>query len=228
MSEKIRKLFSRISPKYDFMTHFLSMGIDRRWRNEAANEAIINKNSYRLLDAATGTGDFAIAISKLAALHARDVRIEGIDFVPEMVAQAKAKSKRLGINTINFRVGDVTHLDYQDESFNVVSSAFSLRNIDDLTAFLKEMRRVLKKKGKIILLEMAEPDNYTEQLFFSVYSHFISLAGMFADKEAYDWLVSSIGEFNKHEFVREMKAAGFRNVRTRDLFPVAFIAVGEK
>ncbi|MGA3020478.1 MAG: ubiquinone/menaquinone biosynthesis methyltransferase [Candidatus Micrarchaeales archaeon] len=228
MSKKIRRMFSRISPEYDFMNHLLSMGIDRKWRNEAANEAIISKKAYRLLDAATGTGDFAIEISKLASHNTKDVRIEGMDFVPEMVAKAKSKTKLLGIDTINFKVGDVTRSGYRNESFNVVTSAFSLRNLDDLAYFLTEMRRVLKKRGKIVLLEMARPDNEIQRLFFSVYSHFIKLAGMFVDKEAYSWLVSSIEEFDKNELVREMKVVGFRNIRIRTLFPVAFIAVGEK
>jgi demethylmenaquinone methyltransferase / 2-methoxy-6-polyprenyl-1,4-benzoquinol methylase len=229
MNEAIRKMFSRISGKYDLMNRLLSHGLDKEWRREAAKEAMMENIEYRLLDVSTGTGDLAIEIDAEAKRIGKQIEIVATDFSPEMLSLAKEKAKEAGITSINFRTGDSMNTGYRDESFEVVTSGFSLRSYSDLGIFLYEVHRILEVGGKVVLLEMAYPDGIFQRLIFQAYSPVIRLIGMFVDRDAYAWLVSSVRKFDKKDLLNKMKSRGFRKVTYRQLASgIAFLVVGEK
>jgi demethylmenaquinone methyltransferase / 2-methoxy-6-polyprenyl-1,4-benzoquinol methylase len=229
MSEAIRKMFSRISGKYDRMNHLLSFGFDRSWRREAAKEAMMENSEYRLLDLSTGTGDLAIAIQKEAMIRGKHIDIVATDFSHEMLKIAKEKAKDEGFDNILFKVGDSLNTGYRDESFEVVTSAFSLRNYDDVGAFIFEAHRILEIGGKLVILDMATPDGILQRIFFMAYLPVMRLIGMFVDNEAYSWLPSSINDFDKKDLIAKIKGRGFRNVKYRQLSSgIAYLVVGEK
>jgi demethylmenaquinone methyltransferase/2-methoxy-6-polyprenyl-1,4-benzoquinol methylase len=211
MSEKIRGMFSRISGNYDLMNHLMSQGLDRRWRAEAAREAISGKGGHRVLDLATGTGDLAIAVYNEAKTRGKKVDITATDFSREMLDLAIAKSKKAGIDSINFRMGDSVNTGDRDRSFEVVTSGFSLRSYEDIGAFLYEVHRILEVGGRFVFLDLAYPDRLWQRLLFRAYSKVILFFGMFVDEKAYAWLVSSMMRFNKKAFLEKVRAKGFRN-----------------
>lgn len=228
MSRTAKERFTRIAGRYDFMNHFLSMGIDRKWREEAAKEAILDKRSFSVLDSATGTGDFAFAIYDLAEEKGKRVRITATDFVKKMLYQAVKKAGRSGRNGITFGIGDSLRTGFSNGSFDVVATAFSLRNFDSTDAFLRESYRILASRGRLVVLEMAMPDEPSQRRFFDAYSYFMRLSSVFAGRE-YSWLVDSIMKFDKHLLAGKTRAAGFRRVRLKPLASgIAFVMVAEK
>ena len=229
LSERIRELFDGISPHYDFMNHFLSMGTDKSWRRAAAIAAVMPKSEYSVLDVATGTADLAIEVYKQAAARGKTVSITGMDFSNKMLEIASKKVSALHISCISLESGDALRMKYPDASFDVVTTAFSLRNFDDLGAFVAEVHRVLKSDGRFVFLEMAAPDSGAQRAFFSLYSVLMRAAGRLVRRGAYTWLVSSIKRFDKARLMRMLTDAGFRNVERRNLVSgIAFIATGEK
>lgn len=227
MSERINNLFSKISPRYDIFNHLFSMGIDMEWRRDAAKEAMLQQDRYVLLDAATGTGDLAIAVNKAAKARGKSIEIIGIDINHDMLRLAKKKACRIG--DIRFEEGDALRLQYPDRSFEAVTTGFSLRNFDDLEVFVREVRRILKKGGRFIFLDMAKPDRGYQAAFFNFYSRFIRSIGALVDRGAYSWLVFSINNFDKKKVVELANKYGFNNVKIRSLRTgIAFIVTGEK
>ncbi len=224
MSEQINRMFSDIHQKYDLMNHVLSLGIDRVWRNSAAKEAVIDKESYRILDLAAGTGEFAIAIKKACDRSGKNVRIIGLDFNRDMLKVAKEKVKRRG-ESIRFELGDVLSLRFKNNSFDVVTSAFALRDFDDLNRFTKEVYRVLKRNGKIVLVDMSSPESGFEKYLFKLYFNVMILEGMLVDRNAYSFLVSSIKKFDKKHLLRLLKNNGFKDIKIVDLPSKAAFAV---
>ena len=229
MSEKIKELFSRISVRYDLMNHLLSLGLDKGWRAEAAREAMMGNGTHKVLDLATGTGDLAIVISNEAKRTSKRVEIIATDFSPKMIGLAKAKTEENGIKSINFNIGDSLNTGYRDGSFDVVTAGFSLRNYDDLGAFVYEVHRILRPGGKFVFLDIAYPDEKLQRMFFRAYSKVILLAGTFGDKKAYEWLVSSMMQFDKKSLMEKVRARGFWNIRYEPLTSgIAFMVVGRK
>ncbi len=229
MSEEVRRRFSRIASKYDFMNHFLSMGVDRKWRAAAAGEAMLDKKRYRVLDVATGTGDLALAIDHLAKDKGKDVEIVATDFTPAMLKFANEKVGKQELKNIRIEVDDVMHMKQPAASFDVVTAGFLLRSLDDLDGFIREVRRVLKKGGKVILLDMATPETPHQKRFFRQYSYFMRFVALFSDREAYNWLVDSINRFDKKGLLKKMRNQGFRKVITRPLSSgIGFIVTAEK
>ena len=229
MSERIKRIFSKIYKQYDFMNHFYSMGIDISWRKSAAKRAIPNKDSFRVLDVATGTGDLAIEIARQAAREGKKAHIVGMDFNKEMLEVAKKKIHDYNLSNLHVELGDALKMKYPSGSFDVLVSGFVLRNVDDLDIFARQIYRVLKKHGRIVLLDMARPDDPMQLFIFNTYFGLMRIAAMFADKEAYDWLVYSIGRFDKRACMLKIKRAGFRNVKIENLRSgVAFLITAEK
>ncbi len=205
--------------------HLFSLGIDIGWRKEAAKEAMIDKSEFKVLDLATGTGDLALAINKQAKRQDKKVYIVGTDFNKPMLNHAKQKSK--GISNMRFAIGDALDIKYPDSSFDVITTAFSLRNFDNLGTFSKEMKRVLKKGGKFVLLDMARPEN--NQVFTIGYFKVISFVGSSVNPGAYRWLTSSIWAFDKQKMVSMLKKHGFKDIKLRNLRSgIAFIITGRK
>ncbi len=228
MSERVSSIFAEVSESYDMVNSISSLGVIILWRMSAANEAMIEKDKYALLDIATGTGDLSFEIAKKANRLQKDISITGMDFSPNMlkVAKKKEESRKAGIK---FEHGDAMKLKYKDNSFDVVTSSFALRNVDDLNKFAGEAKRVLKKGGKFVFMDMARPSSSIERLFLNSYWAAVSWIGFIESKNAFDWLVESVNRFDKEAFVKILKKTGFKNIKMRNLFPgSSFIVTGNK
>lgn len=211
--EGIRELFDDIAIKYDRFNHISSFGADRSWRRKAVREIADTKTPIRVLDVATGTADFAIAVTRKAAAG---TQVTGIDLSEGMLEVGRAKCQGL---PIELEVGDAENLRFEDEIFDRVCVAFGVRNFENLMKGLREMRRVLKPGGKLVILELSYPKN---RLIFSFYK-FYSLkvlpkigAGMTGNTGAFTYLPDSILKFPLPEkFIPMLREAGFSTVRAR-------------
>jgi len=211
--EGIRELFDDIAVKYDRFNHISSFGADRSWRRKAVREIADTKTPIRVLDVATGTADFAIAVTRKAAAG---TQVTGIDLSEGMLEVGRAKCQGL---PIELEVGDAENLRFEDETFDRVCVAFGVRNFENLMKGLREMCRVLKPGGKLVILELSYPKN---RLIFSFYK-FYSLkvlpkigAGMTGNTGAFTYLPDSILKFPLPEkFIPMLREAGFSTVRAR-------------
>lgn len=228
MSKEINRMFSDIHQKYDLMNHLLSFGVDNLWRSRAAKEAVIKANSYEILDIAAGTGEFSIAIYKECSRSAKDVNISGIDFNKDMLKVAKRKAKKLRLD-IRFDVGDALSLKFPANNFDVVTSAFALRDFDNLNKFIKEAYRVLKPGGKVILVEMSKPESGLMKHLFNIYFNVMAFEGMLVDKHAYSFLINSIKSFDKNGLLKLLKDNQFKDVKLTNLTSnAAFLVTARK
>ncbi len=228
MSAKIDRLFSRIHKRYDIMNSVMSVGLDRIWRRDAAAEiASIGKNC-KILDVACGTGEFSITITKAMDKIGHKAFIDGIDLNKKMLSIGTKKVSGRYAN-IKLGVGDATKMRKPSSNYDVVTTAFAMRDFDSLERFAAESYRVLRKGGKIVALDMAEPDTKFQRGFFAVYSKLMVFEGSLVDRNAYEFLVQSIHRFDKKRLVSILKKAGYKNVRIQNLATgVAFIATGKK
>jgi demethylmenaquinone methyltransferase/2-methoxy-6-polyprenyl-1,4-benzoquinol methylase len=229
MSKRINNLFTGIANRYDIMNHLLSLGVDTLWRKQAAAETMIDGKNLLMLDVGTGTGDLAIEISRTAIRHGKRVGIEAIDFNADMLIIARRKITGKGVSGINLKKMDALSLDYPAGKFDVVTSGFVMRNLDDLNRFAREAYRVTKHGGKAVILDMARPESAAGRAAFRVYFPIMRLVGDAVDRNAYEWLVYSIRHFDRNRTKRALQAAGFKKVRMINLLSgVAYIAEGEK
>ncbi|MBM2815419.1 MAG: ubiquinone/menaquinone biosynthesis methyltransferase [Ignavibacteria bacterium] len=192
MSEIIKNMFSRVSGSYDFMNNLLSLGIHHQWRRKAVQLAQPGIGSS-ILDCAAGTGDFAIEFKRQTG---KESRIIAVDFCEEMVELGRKKSKEKKLD-IQFETADILKLRFGDNSFDIASIAFGIRNVDSIEKCLLEIARVVKPGGKIVVLEFGMPYMPMYYLFL-FYSRVIIpiLGNIFAgDKSAYDYLQSSALKF---------------------------------
>ncbi|KAA6337126.1 Demethylmenaquinone methyltransferase [termite gut metagenome] len=215
-SEQIGRMFNNIAPVYDRLNHILSWGIDRRWRRKAVN-GLKPFRPQRIMDAATGTGDFAL-------LTCRELRPElliGTDISEGMMNVGKEKAKKAGLSAIRFMKEDCTSLSFADGYFDAVTTAFGIRNFDDLDKGLSEMRRVLKKGGQLVILELSTPDRFPIKQLYAVYSKtIIPILGRLFSKDAgaYLYLPQSVKAFPQGEVMKGVIArAGFGRVSFRRL-----------
>ncbi len=228
MGKEIKQMFSQIHKSYDTMNHLLSLGIDIFWRKAAAQESIVAKRNYKLLDIATGTGDLAIMIKRLGAQEGKQIDVHGVDFNTDMLHIAERKASDLKLK-IHFKVGDALKLTYKNNSFDMVASAFALRDFDSLQMFASESFRVLRKGGKLVLLEMAKPEKLFPRLFFRFYTKVMLAEGSLVNKEAYRFLVNSIIGFDKSRLIAILEKTGFKRVRAKSLVSgAAFIFTAYK
>ena len=206
-------MFDDIAVRYDRFNHVSSFGADRSWRRKAVREIVDTKEPIQVLDVATGTADFAIAVNRKAA---HGSHITGIDLSEGMLEVGKAKCQGL---PIDLEVGDAENLRFADDTFDRVCVAFGVRNFENLMKGLRDMQRVLKPGGKLIILELSYPKN---RLIFSFYK-FYSLkvlpkigAGMTGNTGAFTYLPDSILKFPLPEkFIPMLREAGFSTVRAR-------------
>lgn len=226
--EQVARMFDSIAPKYDFLNHFLSLGIDKSWRKKAIS--IIRKNKVtKLLDIATGTGDFAIEASKI-----KDIRIIGVDISEQMLAKGKEKINKKGLSSkISLQYGDSENLGFESDSFDAITVAFGVRNFENLQKGLQEMRRVLKPSGLAVVLEFSKPGKFPFKNVYQFYFKFMLPAFgriISKDQSAYTYLPESVNAFPDGErFIQELKLAGFKNCFQKKLtFGVATIYVAEK
>ncbi len=215
--KEINAVFDRIYRRYDIMNHLFSLGIDYRWRAAAAESVVKGKpGRLRILDAGTGTGDMLLSIKRTANKHGVHVELYGIDPNKKMLRIAKEKLTRKRISA-ELSIGDAQRMPYGNSSFDVVSSAFVLRNIIDLDAFFSETYRVLKKNGSAVFIDMALPDEKPLRLFFSGYMKIIEYSGRALGRGSYEWLSHSIKHFDKKNLLKVAKKHGFKDIRIKEL-----------
>ena len=185
--ERIRSMFSSIAERYDLANHILSFGCDFYWRKRASN-IVADWPSGKILDLATGTGDLALTLQrKLPA-----AQIVGADFSEEMLAVAKRKGVR------ETAVADARHLPFVDASFDVTTIAFGIRNLPDWSEGLREMQRVIRPGGHLLILEFSLPTRPILRAGYRLYLHrWVPLVGstLTRQKSAYDYLGDSIERF---------------------------------
>jgi len=229
MSDRINNIFSSIADVYDLWGHIFSFGIDGIWRKMAAEEAITDNDYYKILDVATGTGSIAIDISRKAKKAKKQVEITGVDFNSDMIKIARDKIKKKKIKNICFKIEDAMDLGEPGCAYDVVTAGFLLRNVDDTEVFAEELRRILKKNGKFILLEMGKPQNKLLNIFFRIYFFIIRTVGSLIDKNAYDWLTYSILAFDRKKMADILKEKGFKDIKIKNLpFHIGFLIKGIK
>lgn len=215
MSSSVRHMFARIAPRYDVANDVLSFGVHRLWRRAAVRRLGVQRG-MSVLDLCTGTGDFAFTFAEAVGPEGRVV---GLDFVEEMIGQARRKlgRKPAGIQeAVEFVVGDAMQLPFADRTFDVISVAFGIRNVDEPQRCLREMKRVLKPGGRALVLEFGRP---TWPLFSQVYrlysSYWMPAVGgvISGDREAYEYLPRTSREFpDGANFASMMKSSGFDSV----------------
>jgi demethylmenaquinone methyltransferase/2-methoxy-6-polyprenyl-1,4-benzoquinol methylase len=220
--QQVEQMFNAIAGKYDFLNHFLSMNTDVRWRRKVVKSvkrlnsaSQISLNKLNILDVATGTGDMAIALSKL-----KPASVIGVDISEEMLKVAVKKAALKKINSISFQSGDSESLNFPDKTFHFVTVAFGVRNYEDLEKGISEMHRVLKDGGYLLILEFSQPSGFMGALY-NFYSKRILpvLAGLFtADPRAYQYLPESIYAFPHGEKMRNiLLKAGFKTSEFKKL-----------
>lgn len=213
-------MFSGISRRYDFLNHLLSLNRDRSWRKRTALALEIRKED-RILDACTGTGDLALELSGYVDTESGG-HVIGTDFCPEMVAIGERKRLERDEERCSLLVADTLKLPYADETFDAVTVAFGIRNLCDLEAGLRELRRVLKPGGRIALLEFTPPRGAFLRSLFALYllpllpwiGRVFSRSSKGA--EAYSYLPASVMDFPDPERLEELlRQTGFDSVRHR-------------
>ncbi len=215
--EEVRKMFNNIAPKYDFLNRLLSLGIDQKWRKKALR-TLEGHTTNQILDMATGTGDLAIMANRM--LHPK--KVIGVDLAPKMLSFAEKKAVKLGMEkTIEFREGDAEQLPFEDDLFDAATVAFGVRNFGDLEKGLSEMRRVLKKGGRIVVLEFTMPRMFPfRQIYHGYFRYILPTIGKITSKDpkAYRYLYESVQAFPDYErFTSVLEKVGFSEARYKSL-----------
>lgn len=228
---RVREMFRQIAPHYDKMNHILSLNVDKYWRRQAVSRLRL-VNDHPVLDTCTGTGDLAIAISKQAD---RSVDVVGSDFCHAMLEIARDKrSPRDRSAEIDFLEADSQSLPFADNLFQAVTVAFGLRNVADTDQGLREMTRVCRPGGQVMVLEFSQPHLIGLKQAYGFYFRNVlpRIGQWFAknDKSAYEYLPESVGQFPDGQALADrMTAAGLTDVRFTPLtFGVATIYEGTK
>jgi demethylmenaquinone methyltransferase / 2-methoxy-6-polyprenyl-1,4-benzoquinol methylase len=211
--DAVRTMFDRIAPVYDAMNRVMTAGLDRRWRAETAR-AVVSPGD-RVLDSCCGTGDLAIA-----SLRARG-RVTGLDFSERMLERARAKSDQ-----VEWVGGDALALPFDDGSFDAATIGFGARNLDDLEAGLRELRRVLRSGGRVGILEITQPRGLLRPFYKFWFDGLVPLAGkLLPGGSAYTYLPASVRRFpGAKELAELMQDTGFEQVRYR-LFAGGIVAL---
>ncbi|HKL72459.1 MAG TPA: bifunctional demethylmenaquinone methyltransferase/2-methoxy-6-polyprenyl-1,4-benzoquinol methylase UbiE [Marinilabiliaceae bacterium] len=227
--EQVTEMFNRIAPSYDKLNSWLSFRVDKIWRRRVV-KMVQNIKYPNVLDVATGTGDLAIAMAKKVRLNT----VYGVDISTGMLELAKQKVLKNQLqNKVILKEGDSENLPFDDASFDVVTVAFGVRNFGNLNAGLKEMARVLRPGGKMIVLELSKPSSFPMKDLYRFYFTRILpwWGGLIShDKEAYSYLPASVSKFPEGEFFdAELIKAGMNPLRRmKQTFGIATIYVAEK
>ena len=224
--EFVRKMFDDISPSYDFLNHFLSLGIDIYWRKKFIRKLDIMVG-YSILDVACGTGDVGFEI-----LKKHSVSITGIDLSPKMVELAQRKSHQKNLDKITFIEGDAENLPIESNSIDCLTISYGFRNISNYEKALEEFYRVLKPGGKLGILEFSKPKSKVIGFIFKLYFYHIlpRIASFFSRSDAYRYLPESVDFFpSRHDICRKIIYSGFKRTEIHDLtFGISTIFLGFK
>ncbi len=209
---QVEKMFDNIAHAYDRLNHTLSWGIDKRWRKQAI-AWLRPFGPERIIDIATGTGDFAIQACKSLRPH----QLIGMDISEGMMNIGKEKAKKEGLEPIlSFAKEDCMKLSFRNKEFDAVTVAFGVRNFEDLDKGLSEIYRILVPGGHLVILELSVPEKFPMKQLYAIYSKVVipSLGKLFSkDKEAYTYLPASIRAFPQGKIMRNIiSKAGFGEV----------------
>lgn len=225
--QRVREMFSRIAPRYDFLNHLLSASFDRLWRARAAKRFahILLRPDARVLDLCCGTGDLVFALAREASrlrlraqASAQDAKREftGADFALPMLDLAKKKSRRNAARVF-FLAADALALPFRDGSMDLVATAFGLRNLANYERGLREIARVLRPGGELGILEFCEPESGLPSALYQFYfTRILPRVGgaLSRSSEAYSYLPGSVRKFPRPEILKQwIEDAGFENVR---------------
>ena len=208
-TKQVEQMFDNIAPTYDTLNHRLSWNIDKYWRKKALKQ-LLPFSPQRLLDIATGTGDFAIQAAEMLS----NTAITAVDISEGMMEIGREKVRKAGwTDRISFEKQDCTNLTYPEASFDAVTAAFGIRNFADLDKGLAEMCRMLNKGGHLCILELTKPVSFPMRQLFHLYAHTVlPLYGRLISKDrvAYSYLTKTIEAFPQgEEMVGILKKAGF-------------------
>lgn len=226
--EQVARMFDNISQRYDFLNHFLSLGIDKGWRKKAIRLLAPHKPKH-ILDVATGTGDFA-----LQALSLKPDQIIGVDISTGMLNVGKKKIEKRGVSdTIKMVQADSENLPFEENKFDAVTVAFGVRNFENLKVGLAEILRVMKPGAVLVVLEFSRPNKFPFKQVYNFYfktilpklGHWIS-----RDKAAYTYLPESVEAFPDGEkFLSILSETGYKNTSCKSLtFGISSIYTAQK
>jgi len=223
-------MFGDIAPGYDKANSVLSGGMHHLWRRRAVR-TLAPRSGARVLDVCCGTGDLSFALAEQVG---ETGGVVGADFTPEMVGLAQAKKERLQPQaSLDFQVGDATELQFEDDSFDGATVAFGIRNVVDPVAGIREMARVVRPGGHVLVLEFGQPQGFIFGPFYRWYSRAVMprIGGLLTgSREAYEYLPRTSANFPAgSEFVSEIfEPAGLRLVKASPLtFGIAWLYLGE-
>lgn len=226
--EQVASMFNNIAKRYDFLNHFLSLGIDILWRKKAVG--LLKKDNPKLiLDIATGTGDFAIE-----AMSLNPDKITGVDISDGMLEIGKEKIKNRNLShKIELFKGDSENLPFEENSFDAITCGFGVRNFENLEKGLSDMNRVLKKGGMVVILEFSKPLKFpVKQLYSFYFTRLLPFIGRMISKDssAYTYLPESVDAFpDGANFLCILSKQGFSETRCIPLmFGIASIYTGKK
>ncbi|WP_199269675.1 bifunctional demethylmenaquinone methyltransferase/2-methoxy-6-polyprenyl-1,4-benzoquinol methylase UbiE [Mucilaginibacter lacusdianchii] len=227
--EQVADMFNNISKTYDFLNHFMSLGIDIIWRKIAINE-LKEAQPKRILDVATGTGDFAFeALSIL-----KPEKIIGVDISQGMLDIAKQKINKRNLSPqFEVKLGDSEKLPFDSDEFDAITVAYGVRNFENLEKGLADMLRVLKPGGKAVVLEFSKPKVFPVKQLYNFYFKNITpgIGKLFSkDARAYSYLPESVAAFpDGKDFTGLMDKVGFKQTKSRPLaFGICSIYTGIK
>lgn len=191
--EQVAKMFDNISARYDFLNHFLSLGIDKGWRRKVVR-MLKKDNPEEILDIATGTADLAIALTKIPGAN-----VTGVDISAGMLKVGGEKIEKRGLTErIALQLGDSENLPFEDNSFDAITVAFGVRNFENLEQGLSEILRVIKPGGTVAILEFSQPTGFPFKQLYRFYFKFIlpTIGKLVSkDQSAYTYLPESVDAF---------------------------------
>lgn len=223
------KIFDEIAKTYDFLNHFLSLGIDIYWRKKFIKD-LPNIQNIKALDLATGTGDVPLVLIKDSKVDT----VKGVDLSKEMMAIGKVKVANKGLSDkIDFQVGDGVSIPCNDTSFDLVTISFGIRNFSDPSKSLRDIMRVLKPGGRCMIMELSIPKSQIIKFIYITYFRKVLpfLGNLLSrHKDAYSYLNQTVEDFPYgQEFEDLMIDAGFKNTRRQTLtFGIATLYIGDK
>jgi len=222
-SAHVRRMFSRIAPRYDFLNHLLSLSVDRIWRRRAASkfQRILRRTDARVLDLCCGTGDLTFAMERVRLKAMRDrgayrIPLVGSDFAEPMLERAKVKGRKHHRRAA-FVASDALRLPFPDACFDLVTTAFGFRNLANYENGLREIARVMKENAQVGILEFSEPKGGLMSAMFRFYFRHVlpNVGGIISgSKDAYRYLPGSVAKFpNRTDLAAMMKRVGFVDVK---------------
>ncbi len=215
--EAVREMFAGIATKYDFLNHFLSVNIDKRWRRLVAEKLkdVLDDENALVLDVACGTGDLSIELQKNA-----EAKVFGTDFCRPMLDIAFDKNAKVSEN-IPYIEADGMNLSFADQTFDALTIAFGLRNFSNWQNGLKEFHRILKPQGKLVILEFSTPIvPGFRQLFQFYFANVLPRIGgaVSGSRSAYEYLPDSVSRFpDQKNLAKLIEQTGFTNVEYKNL-----------